>query len=390
MPPEADLTIFNKRSSKIVIGLLLLAVGGVALAVPWVASSPQWDWTIRKADDLAGAEVIADLIHTAEGGFHLQAQGTRAISLISPPLEGLASGRPCVEVTISRVDVVQSAAAAPQAVTVNLFWQFGGGESFRMESAHAVLAGDGSPARLYFTPPIDASRLHRMGVQVTEAAQIRIHGIRMIDANFTRRAENLLREFSEPEAFGGESVNFYKGPNLLGRGFNYYLIAIGSVALGFVILRSCKTRRPLAWPTVAACVLVPWIIGDAVFSTQLARRALAESGSLRGLPQEKAIRAVYGDSLGLAAEWIEILPIGSRVCVISSDATTASHRLAYLAAPHMIPADRPQDADFIVMLDGNAHLQDERTLVLSESGERLPVRIVERWPGGALLERASN
>lgn len=370
--------------------MLLLTLGGVALGLPWVASSPQWNWTLRTADDLAGAEVIAEVVQDDAGGFHLLAQGNRAISLISPPLKGIASGRPCVEVTISRVDDVQYAITAPQEVTVNLFWQFAAGEPFRMESARAVLTRDGSPARLHFTPPINAAALHRMGVQVTEVAHIRIHSMRMIDADFSQRAESLARELAKSEEFGGESVNFYKGPNLLGRGLNYHLIASCGVTLGVMILRRGRTGRSLAWPAVVACMLIPWIIGDAIFSTEIARRAIAESQSLRGLPPEKAIRAVYGDSLGLAAEWLQILPVGSYVCVITDDGTTASHRLAYLAAPHMVPVDRPQDAEFIVLLDGNAHLQDERTLVLSGSGEGVPVRIIERWPGGALLERESD
>jgi len=374
----------------LIAGSLLLAIGGGALALPLFESAPQWDWTTRTPSDLAGAEVIADVIQDDSGGFHLQAQGARPISLISPPLVGVASGRPCVEATIARVTDAQSPGATPEPVTVNLFWQYALGEPFRMEAANADLDRRGEPARVLFTPPIDAAALHRIGIQVTGVAHIRIHSIRMIEMDMGRRLGRVMRDLSTPEAFGSESVNFFKGVSLLGRGLNYYLVALLFVIFGIVVLESWKHRRRLTCAKVIISVLIPWALGDAFFSTQLVRRAVAESGALRDLDSDAAIRAVYGDNVGIAAEWLQIIPRGSRVCVLASDGTTTTHRLAYLCVPRMIPVVRPQDAEFIVLLDGKAGLRDERTLVLSESSETVPIRIIARWPGGALLERVPD
>ncbi len=377
----------NRRTGQLFGGLLLLTLGAAAFAAPWVARSPEWEWTIQSLSDLTGADVNAQVVPLDKGDLYLQRIGDRHISVISPPLSGIAAGRPMVEVTISAVSAAPVTNAGPATFTVNLFWQTAASEPFRMTSSRMTVAGDGSPTRAILTPTVDASTIHRIGVQVEDATQIHIRSIRMVNARIGQRAGFFGQGLVEPEPFGGESVNFYKGPHLLGRSFNYYLVSLCLVSAGVLLIRFAQTRRAISWPAAALAVLIPWIIGDTLFSAQLTRQAAAEAGVLRGMEPERAIRTVYGDELGLAAEWLQIIPRGSRVLVLARDGVTAAHRLAYLAAPRMVPVIDPESADYVVLLDGNATLLNDGTLRLTDSKKELRVRIIERWSGGALLER---
>lgn len=368
-------------------GLILLLFGVAALAVPWAARSPEWDWTIQTPGDLTGAEVNARVAQLDNGDCYLQRIGDRHISVISPPLSGLAPGRPMVEVTISASSGTPGANSAPATFPINLFWQTARTLPFRMVSTRMLVPNDGSPGRTILTPTVDASTIYRIGVQVEDARQIDIRSIRMINASIGQRAGFFGQGLVEPELFGGESVNFYKGPHLLGRSLNYYLVALCLAGGGVLLIRSARMRRAVSWPALAFVALIPWIIGDTLFSAQLTRQAAAEEGVLHGMEPEQAVRTVYGDALGLASEWLQIIPRGSRVLVVAKDGVTAAHRLAYLAAPRMVPVINPDEADYIVLLDGNATLLNDSTVKLTDSKQELPVRVLERWPGGVLLER---
>ena len=379
----------KRRLALLLAGLGLLGTGITALAMPWVESSPQWDWTIRTQDDLAGAEVNAGIVNLGDGSFYLDRSGGRQISVISPRLTGVAAGRPVVEVTVSRVNGIQSPPAPPTSLKVILFWQTGPKEPFRMAETQVEVAGDGSDALAMFVPPIDASTIHRIGVQVPNVDTIRISRIRMIDADVGQLGEFFVRELPGDEQFGGESVNFFKGNNLLGRSLNYYLLSLCAVTLGVILLGTRLLRRRLSLSAVAAATLIPWFAGDVLFSTQLVRRAQAE-GALSGLDSDEAIRAVYGNDIATAAEWLQIIPVGSRVSVIAADGVAAAHRLAYLAAPHVVLVDQPHKADYIVLMGDRTSLIGESTLLLIETKEQLPIRVIERWNGGALVERVHH
>ena len=59
--------------------------------MPFVSSSESWQWQLDNRDALLGARVNADLLSVDDAGIRLARNGSRHISLITPPLE-LPSG----------------------------------------------------------------------------------------------------------------------------------------------------------------------------------------------------------------------------------------------------------------------------------------------------------
>jgi len=386
-----DLIFSSKcRRVRLCVGIVLLAAGATGLAIPVLAGMPQWTWNLRTRDDLAGAEVNASIVPLDNGDYYLTRTAQRHISVISPPLAGLAPGRPLVEVIISRTNAAQPKGDPLATQRVILFWQTAPATPYRMEETSIQFAGDGSPARAVFMPPVDARSIHRIGVQTPEVGEIKILGISMVDAGLGDRVGFLMRSLSEAEMFGGESVNFYKGPNLLGEGVNYYMVSLCGIGLGLLLILSALGKGQLRIGPAILAVILPWILSDLCFSIQLTRRAAAEARTLRTQSERERIAAVYGDAAADAVEWLEVIPIGSRVCVLADDGVTTGHRLAYLAAPNVVLVARPADAEYIVLLGGGGKLVDDQTLQATGEEASVAVKVVARWRGGALLERARD
>jgi len=133
---------------------------------------------------------------------------------------------------------------------------------------------------------------------------------------------------------------------------------------------------------IVMAMLVPWLVGDVVFSTQLVNRAVAENGELRTLSPAMSLAAVYGDGIANAIEPLKRLPYGSRVAVLAEDGVATGHRLAYWAAPSIVLVERPQQAEFIVVLGRGAEIVNVKTLRTRDTHELINVRLLDSWIGG--------
>lgn len=378
----------DRRLATLIAGAILLASGITAIAIPWVARSPRWDWNIQNTDDLRDAEVNADIERSNDPGVWLRRRGERHISIISRPLSGLRSGRPSVEVSVARPQDGHAAERSPSEIRVILFWQTATDGPFRMEEQRRSIA-PGAEIQILFMPPVDVATIHRIGVQVPDVDQIKIGGIHMVDCSLHQRADLVRHELAAQETFGSESVNYYKGPNLLGHGLNYYLASLASVSLGIACVVAYAARRRMTLRSFVIAGAIPWFAGDLVFTPQLFDRAEEEVNAYRVLDERSSYAAAYDEATVAASDAIMKLPIGTRVAVLSENATTTGHRMAYLAAPHMVLVEKPEDADYFVML-GNCASADKLTVLRSDNNEPLPVGMIHRWSDGCLLRRADH
>ena len=380
----------QRRAKHGIAGVVLLICGASALAWPWVEPSPRWDWIIRMPGDLLSAEVNADIGGFGVSGVDLRRRGERHISIISRPLGGIRNGRPIVEVSLARPGEMLPIDSPPMDVRVILFWQTEAHGPFRIEEQRRRIDNRGE-TRVLFTPPVDAQTIHRIGVQVPDASEIMIGGIRMVDCSLRQRVSLVVRELSAQDEFGSESVNVYKGPNLLGRRLNYHLAGLTLVTLGAATLIAFIARRRLSLRGLVIAMAIPWVAGDLVFTPQLFDRAMAEAEAHRNRDERSSYAAAYDDATVAACDALLSRPIASKVAVISENTITVGHRLAYLAAPHMVLAEKPEDADFIVVLGSAASgSADKLAIRRSDTNEPLTVRMVQQWPGGSLLERTEH
>ena len=97
------------------------ALGGLAaLAWPFVCPTSSWHWDLRDAAELAGARVNADLLAIDGRGALLSPQGTRPISIITPPL---ALPDDCGHIVSVRASLPGVPGDSPRQARVILLWQ---------------------------------------------------------------------------------------------------------------------------------------------------------------------------------------------------------------------------------------------------------------------------
>lgn len=325
----------------------MCAVAAVLFVSPFVRAGKPWEWRPRSEQDLFGASVNANLVSVDADGVLLTPQGQRPISLITLPLKLSADANSVLAIRAARPDLP---AGETVETTVRLLWQTEALEGYHFEQKTAPM---GRQAGLIeFSLPVPAQEVHRIGVQFPGVGdRLLIESFALPRQALADRLTLAWREATGPEPIANHSVNFLRGPRILGRAMNYYLVlamvtACTAYAAARVVRRRCVPRRGLA-----AIVFVVWLVADGQATRNLAREASEEAAVLKGKTWPEQIELMNGPEIAWAYQrLLEDTPPGSTFAVVSDDDFVPSRRLAYLLAPQRIWHESTARAEFIVVV----------------------------------------
>lgn len=333
------------------IAAVLLALAGVAaLARPFLPVGSTWSWVIRSEAELEGAGVNANLLSADDSGALLAKQPGRSISLITAPLNlpNDAERTFVVEVACPKLTLDKC-----RSNSVLLLWQTEAKESYSYKESYFALSG--APTRLVFNLPEEPQKIHRLGVQFPDVVgPILIRSFEIPSLSITDRLAVFARQAGEREPLRAHSINFLRGPSMLGHGLNYYLIALAATAIGaYLAIRLGRSRR-VDPRVLVGIALATWIIADGQATANLDRNIVLGVKDFAGKPREQQIALSEGDDIAWAYQAIvEACPEGATYAVLSDDPFRPSHRLAYLLAPARTQIEDASKADFLVIMSAS-------------------------------------
>jgi hypothetical protein len=329
---------------------LLAMAGAAALARPFLPGGSTWSWVIHSKSDLDGAGVNARLLSADANGVLLSQQPGRAISLITAPLTLPSDSE---RTLIVEVACPQIAMSMRSSTSVLLLWQTEAKESYSYKESIARLSG--APTRLVFNLPEEPQKIHRFGVQFPEVdGPILIRSFEIPSLSITDRLAAFARQAGEREPLRAHSINFIRGPSMLGHGLNYYLIALAATAVGaYVALQQGRFRR-VDPRVLVGIALAAWIIADGQATANLDRNIVLDVRDFAGKSREQQIAQSEGADIAWAYQaLLEACPEGGTYSVLSDDPFTPTHRLAYLLAPMRTQVEDGSKASFLVVMSAS-------------------------------------
>lgn len=329
------------------VGVALILIGAVLLVGPFAGSSAPWDWQTKTLSDLEGAKINATPGGTGPEGVRLKRQGDRPVSLISPPLTLAPDVGRIVEVVASIPD-----AESASEQTVIFLWQTEETEGYRYEPALARLGPE--PAIVRFSLSIPPEALHRIGFQFPDASSDVVIG-RMAFPSLTlsERMALAASQATQREPFAAHSINFLRGPSILGNGVTSYLFGIMAMGAGIAMLIAGARRKRVSILVLVGVIVAVWALEDARATWNLRHNADEEIERFARAESRVDKWAIAQGSYEIA--WVADLLIenadaGSTFCVVSDDAFTIPHRLAYLVAPKLAKVDDCKQAEFLIVI----------------------------------------
>ena len=358
---------------------MLAAIGGAAaLARPFLTIGGTWAWQIESQVDLERASVNAELVSVDERGAQLIPQPNRPISLITPPLALAANS----QIAASIETVVAASIAGRRQVIVPRLGQTEAQSAYRYAESSARLTSE--PTEIVFSLPESPETIHRLGVQFPGIdGPIFIRSLAIPRLSVSERVSVLTRQAGVREPFRAHSMNFLRGPVMLGHGLNYYLVAlIALIAGGYAGVRLGRSRH-VDVRVLIGTFLFAWLIADGQSTANLDRNIILDIRDFAGKSREDQIALSEGEDIAWA--WQRLVaecPEGETYAVISDDPFRAAHRLRYLLAPLRTRIEDYSRADFIVVIASSGARLDEQGGVFS-LGEGPTAKVT-------LLDRASD
>ncbi len=358
------------------------------MARPFVARGAAWEWALRDEADFEGAIVNAKFLGVDEGGARLARQGKRPISLISPALDLPANSNRILKIEASLEKAEQPAAR----LTIRLLWQTEGGDSYRF--IDEAVDASGGTAHAWISLPVAPDGLQRIGVQFPDApGPVRVRSIGLPDLGQGERLAVFCRQALSAEPIQNHSMNFLRGPNILGHGLNYYLVWGSITGMGgYGVL--CVLRRRRIRPLASALILLAiWMLGDAQSSASLGREVVHEAAAFGGIERWDRLALAEGKEIAAAYRMLlEHAQEGTTFSVVSDDTFWPAHRLAYLAAPWRRLMAGYESADLIAVVSAREAVFDEAAGHFSwKGGPNVEATMVAgRGEGTYLLRRGSR
>lgn len=366
---------------KWILSLAALVSGGIALIIPFIPGGQSWSWQIRSAADLEGADVNAVLVSVGASGARLTPQPGRAISLITPPLQLSRNVERTLRIDVSCLQVTTEVVGPSR---VRLLWQTEPGEAYEFQESRVRLSG--GPVAIEFSIPESPDRLHRLGVQFPDAqGPIDIRSLTIPVLSIPERARLFARQLSEREPLMNHALNFLRGPNMLGRTLNLWLVALGLTVGGAVALARIRSGRPVTFRSMAAVGLLVWLLGDGQAAANLDRNLILETKRFYGRSALEKIELAEGPEIAWAwQQLVEHCPEGESYAVISDDPFTPGHRLDYYLAPNRVQCAASDAPPVIVVIrSASVRIDAERSslVVPLHSGGAV------EWPGSVVAAR---
>ncbi len=386
------------RIAAVVVALVAALGGSFAIVWPFVRAAPSWKWAISSQRDLDGATVNAELLAIEAEGVLLAPQGARAISLISPPLHLPADASRLFVVRVSRPGLDDG---DPKATKVNLLWQTEPRPEFHFETK--TVAVGRSIGDVVFSLPCPPSEIHRLGVQFPGVLDpVRIAFVGLPDVPLSERIDLACQQAGSHERFANHSINYIRGPNILGHGLNYFLLAAVASACGWYGLVCLVRRRRVSRAVVLGIVLVVWLVADVQATANLWRQTREDARVLCDKTWPEQIAAISGPEIAWAYErMLEGMSPGSTYVVISDDPFTAAHRLDYLLVPRLMREELGSAAglpDYFLVIHAPGAVYDReqesfRWRDLAAGGEERmisPVVLIASYAPDVLLLKVSG
>lgn len=367
----------------LVVALGLIVVGLYMLLSPLFVSSRAWDWTIDSFSDLQDAKIKAMLKGTSSDGVRLARQGDRPVSLISRQLELPDNTGSIAEVVVSLPDARQ---ATQQRVVV--LWPKPDDELYHFDTTQAMLGPE--PTTVRFSLSVAPQAIRRIGFQFPDAnGDVLIQRMGFPSLGVGERLGLAIGQAREGEPFQAYSINFLRGPSILGNSVTSYLFGLLLLCVGIAILVAAILRRRPRLAVVIVIVVGVWAIEDARATWNLVHNERKEAKQFEKLDSRvdkwAAAQGYYevawaGDLLAENAD------PGSTFCVVSDDTFAIPHRLAYLVAPRLAKIENCQIADFIVVLfSAGAHFDPDQQILTLPDESTISARPVAQLSDNAYI-----
>lgn len=349
-----------------------MVTGSFLLLSPLSSESDNWRWDLREQKNWEGAKINAQALGLDENGVLFSPLANRPISLLAPPLQlrGDLGG------------ILTISAQCPEAPAkgvragVRLLWQTEERPDFHFEE-QTVTLGRG-PTEIVYGLPVPATELHRVGVQFLGVTQnLRTSGIEIPSPSPALKLDYFAHQLGTTEPILNHSVNFVRGPILLGLSTNFYAVTLFVAAMGCYLTSRFAVRRPVRWPTLALLMLLVWFAADMPATLRFARQVNDDLAKFGELDANGKIAAAHGAEVAWAYEQLaKHAPRGATFAVVSDDTFTPAHRLGYLAAPQRTRRDNPAEADFVFVCYAGGAAFDPTKGVLT-MGEQSPLPAAE-------------
>lgn len=363
----------GSRVAALAVAIVLIVIGlAMVFGLLLVDRGDAWEWSTKRLTDLEDAKINAALKGTTEAGVRLARQNPgRAVSLISPPLSLDDGVGRIVEVVASLPD-----AEASSDQSVVFLWQLKGrqddGEQagYQFERTQARLGP--TPTIVRFSLTVPPAELHRIGFQFADAqTDVVIERMAFPTLGVGERVSLARSQWLRPEPFELHSINFLRGPSILGISVNSYLFGLLAIGVGLVVLVAAIRQRSVCVTLLIGVIVAVWAIEDARATWNLSRNAGNEIRDFANSDDrvETWTLAHGSPEIAWAADLlVENADAGSSFCVISDDDFAVPHRLAYLVAPRLSRTHDCRKADFIVvMFSSTARFDpDEKILTLPD------------------------
>lgn len=327
-------------------------IGASLLSQPFMMPWSPWSWTPTTEAHLAGANINANLTSLNEQGLILRMQGHRPISVILPPVPWAFDTSPVLRVSLAIPSMV-SPGRDSVPVLVRLLWQESLGEAYRYMEQASTLSSDATVVQLPM--PIAPVLIHRLGVQIVgrdePLSTVRLIKLELPNLSAAQRLALAWQSFTEPEPIGNHSVNFLRGPTILGRSLNGILLLFSLTMIGLAGAWAAARRRSLSRFTCFTPLLIAWFVVDGWSTLNLARQARTERAAFASLAPEEKLARVWGEDIAWAAGAMHrhATP-GATYAVIADDSFYPAHRLDYLLAPTFRRVEDPAQADSIAVI----------------------------------------
>jgi hypothetical protein len=331
---------------------LLGLIGASLFARPFISSWSLWSWAPTARAELERAEVNADLAAISEHGLTLRMQGNRPISVILPPVAWESDTSPVVRVHLA-LSPADSSELESTPVVIRMLWQESPGKAYRFTEHAANLSV--APTVIEMPLPIAPVLVHRLGVLVAgrnrPLVTVRLVKLEMPDLSAAQRIALAWRTFTEPEPIANHSVNFLRGPTILGRSLNGMLLLLTLTGIGAAGALAAARRRPMTRRGIIAPLLVAWLVVDGWATWNLARQGRDEREAFAVLTPEQQMARVWGEDIAWSAEAMRRhAQPGATYAVVADDPFYPAHRLDYLLAPIHRRVDDPAQADYVAVI----------------------------------------
>lgn len=377
------------RARTVLLSLVAMLSGAGALIVPFTEEGVTWQWRLHSETDLAGATINAALVSIDDRGAVLLPQGERAISLITP---GLTLEAQTARQMVIELGVPEAAELPKSPALVRLLWQTAPAEGFKFAESEVRLSRE--PTHAVFSLPESPELVHRLGVQVAGwQGPVVIRGMELANLPAASRASVFMKQLREREPIRSHSLNFVRGPVMLGRGMNYYLVALVALAAGGYGLGCAARRNAIDWRVPAGIAIGGWLLGDVQATTNLVRNVREEVRLFGGRPHDEQIALSEGSDIAWAYKRLRVYcPEGGTFAVASDDPFSPAHRLDYLLAPLRRRVDLISGEPEFVVVIGSSDLRPdlEQGTCNWPDGTTRSVSLIERKSEAVYLLKLEN